>query len=265
MFWSEGSRKEGMSKPGNTHLTRYMSFDRFVDLCANGLFISNVSLFKDIWEGLLGVISVFGINQIQKQKEAVKIAKNSFFVSCWHKNSEENMAMWKQYGRKKASVCVKTTISRLINCCFDYCKIQQSHNIMLSEIQYVSPYPNDLNGKKPLILWDYWDSANMNPKCQYNLVSIKTLQGLMFKHKTYSYEKEIRLICDTFTGSGKPFPINQTKGIRISLHKGFFQKVVLSPGTSLGMLEKVKSVLRKHGYDKTIIKMSALNFIPTIN
>lgn len=255
-------RKEGMSELGNTHLTRYMSFDKFVDLCANGLFVSNVSLFNDIWEGLFGVFSVFGRNQIQKQKEAVQIAKNSFFVSCWHKNSEENKEMWKQYGRKKASVCVETTISHLIDCCFDYCKIQQSHNIMLSEIQYVSPYPDDLNGKKPLILWDHWSSANINPKSQYNFVSIKTLQGLMFKHKAYSYEEEIRLICDTFTGSGEPFLINQTKGIRINLHKDFFQKVVLSPGTSLEMLEKIKSVLCEYGYDKTIVEMSALNFIP---
>ena len=238
-----------------------MPYDRFIDMCEKGLFVSNVALFHDIWEGLLGTIAVLDRNQIQKQREAVNIAKNSFFISCWHKSSEENMAMWKVYGKKKASVCVETTIARLINCCIDYCKMQQSHNIWLSEIQYVSPYPDDLNGKRPMILWDYWSSVNINPKSQYNFVSIKTLQGLMFKHKTYSYEKEIRLICDTFMGSGKPFPINQTKGIHISLHKDFFQKVIFSPKSSPEMLEKADSILNKYGYKNPIINMSAFQCI----
>jgi len=244
----------------NMIITRYIPYEKFVDICANGLFLPNVSLFEDIWEGLPAIVALLGGNLEQEIREKAEVAKSNFFVSCWHSNEEESMAMWKLYGRVNASVCIETTIERLINCCSEYCKGQQSHNIYLTEVQYV--LPDELQGRKPKFLWDYWESANINPSdCRYNMMSIKVLQSLAFKHRAYSYEKEIRLICDTLMGSKtERFTVNNVNGIRMKLSKNFFHKVVLSPEASPVMVDEVKNALVRYGYNNPIIKMSDVNF-----
>ena len=40
------------------------------------------------------------------------LLKNTF-VSCWHKNIDENMVMWEIYGRDSNAVAVQTTIGRI--------------------------------------------------------------------------------------------------------------------------------------------------------
>lgn len=242
-------------------IARYMPYEKFVDICKNGLFIPNVSLFKDIWEGLPAIVALLGGNPEQEIRKKAEVVKSNFFVSCWHRNEEESMAMWKLYGRVNTSVCIETTIENLTNCCSEYCKKQQSHNMYLAEVQYVLP-ADESQGRKPKFLWDYWESVNINPSdCRFNCMSIKVLQGLAFKHMAYLYEKEIRLICDTLTGSKvEKFTDNHVKGIRMKLSKDFFCKVVLYPEASQVMLDEVKNALVRYGYNKPVIKMSTVNF-----
>lgn len=40
------------------------------------------------------------------------LLKNTF-VSCWHKNIDENMVMWEIYGRDTNAVAVQTTVGRM--------------------------------------------------------------------------------------------------------------------------------------------------------
>ena len=40
------------------------------------------------------------------------LLKNTF-ISCWHKNIDENMAMWEIYGRDTNAIAVQTTVSRI--------------------------------------------------------------------------------------------------------------------------------------------------------
>lgn len=249
------------SKINDTIISRYMPFGRFVDMCRNGLFVSNANRFDDRWEGLLAIIALISKIPDKEIRERGKVIKSNFFVSCWHKSEEESMAMWKLYGKGANSICVETRMGHLINCCLEYCKLHQSHNIYLTEQQYISPFSEDLGSIKPRFIWDYWESENINPKnCKYNLLSVKTLQGLAFKHEGYSYEKEIRLICDTFTRGGEDFTINKARGIRIGLSKDFFKRVILSPEASAVLLSKAKKVLDRYKYKDTQIKMSALRF-----
>jgi len=241
-------------------ISRYMSFNRFVDMCRKGLFVPNANRFSDVWEGLLAIIALIGEIPKEELRKKAGVVKSNFFVSCWHKSEEENMAMWKLYGRERTSICVETTIKSLIDCCSDYAETYQFHNVSLAEVGYVLPHSDDLKGRKPTFIWDYWDSKKMNPTdCQSIPMSIKTLQGLTFKHKAYSYEKEIRVIYDTFMRSKKPLGVNKAKGIRMKLSKNFFHKIILSPDASNATLARVKKVLDKYGYDKPIIKMSDLN------
>lgn len=245
----------------NVVITRYMSFDRFSDMCKKGLFLVNPCVFDDNYEGSPAIIAILDKIPDKNIQNNINIAKSNFFVSCWHKDKEENMAMWKIYGKKTNSLCIETNLEQLISIASDYGKCNEFHNIYLSEIQYIRFEKGEFNALKPKIFWDYWDSVGKNMKnCKLSLLLIKTLQGLTLKHKAYHYEKEIRLICDTITGNvGKTISSNSFKGIRMTLTKNFFRKITLSPNSSSNLVKKIKKVLKKYKYSVPKIETSVLN------
>jgi hypothetical protein len=42
-----------------------------------------------------------------------KDMREEIYVSCWHMNEHESVAMWKQYSQSSDSVCIQTTYSKL--------------------------------------------------------------------------------------------------------------------------------------------------------
>jgi len=40
------------------------------------------------------------------------LLKNSF-ISCWHKNFDENMVMWKSMGRDNNAIAIQTTVKNI--------------------------------------------------------------------------------------------------------------------------------------------------------
>jgi hypothetical protein len=82
------------------------------------------------------------------------LLKNTF-VSCWHKNIDENMAMWEIYGRDTNAVAVQTTVGRIAD------SINSSglsgHSLLLKPVAYersesvqgVLPYEECFFRKRP--------------------------------------------------------------------------------------------------------------------
>ncbi len=242
----------------NIRISRYMTFDRFVDICKNGLFIPNASIFDDKWEGHIAIRS-FASDLSETSLRNIEIMKTHFFISSWYAGGEESAAMWKLYGKDSNAVCVETSMEELKNVCKKYCQANKEHNMIIGIIQYSIPSSNDLADKKPIWEWDYWTETNSAPKCNYNFLSVKTLQGLFFKHKAYSYENEVRIICDTFMGSGqKEITVNNKNGVRMELGNDFFSRIILSPGKFELMENIICGVLKQYGY-RAEVKRSILD------
>jgi len=139
----------------NIHISRYMTFDRFVDICRSGLFIPNASIFDDKWEGHIAIRS-FASDLSEASLKNIGIMKTHFFISSWYAGDEESAAMWKLYGKDSNAVCVETSMDKLKNVCKKYCQTNKEHNMIIGIIQYSIPGSNDLEDKKPIWKWDYW-------------------------------------------------------------------------------------------------------------
>ena len=245
-----------MDNKNDLRLTRYMPFYRFVDMCANGLFLTNASLFDDKWEGYIAVGSITS-DLPEGCLKNIKMMKTHFYISSWYAKGEESAAMWKIYGRESNAICVEISLGELKNICRKYCLINAKHNMMIGRIQYVRPSSVDLGNNKPIFEWDYWAEAGNAPHCIYNLLSVKTLQGLFFKHNAFSYENEVRIICDAFMGSRqKEFVVSDKKGVRAVLNNNSFSKIIISPGKFDLMEKVVNNVLEQYGYNAEIKRSS---------
>jgi len=245
-----------MNNKNDFRLTRYMPFYRFVDMCANGLFLAAASLFDDRWEGHIAIRSIKS-DLSEDNLKNIEIMKTHFYISSWYTGGEESAAMWKIYGKDSSAICVEISIGELMNICRKYCRMNMNHNMIIGRIQYLRPDSDDLGNNKPKYEWDYWTEANNAPQCNYNFLSVKTLQGLFFKHNAYSYENEVRIICDIFMGSGqKEIIVNDKKEIRAVLNNNSFSKIILSPGKYDSMGKIVNGVLKQYGYNAEIKRSS---------
>lgn len=66
------------------------------------------------------VKTVFGDVKLEgglTYRDVVRAQKSWLDVSCWHipKNSQDNMAMWKIYGQSSQSVCITTTLGKILS------------------------------------------------------------------------------------------------------------------------------------------------------
>ncbi len=230
-------------------LTRYISFDRFKDVCASGLFLANATLFDDRQEGYIAVKSLFP-DIDERSLKNVEIMKSYFHVSSWYAGEEGSKAMRSRYGE----VCIETSWEQLKNICREYGENNPTHNIIIGKIQYVLPSNNGIGDRRPYWEWDYWGEKNYNPPSGFNLCSIKTLQGLFLKYDNFSYEKEVRLICDSFHGCNRGVAIkNDKNGVQIPLNTSFFSRVVLSSDKFTLMKDYIGEVLKKYGYETEIV------------
>jgi len=111
---------EGITPPKNkdTKIWRYMDFSKFVWMLENeALFFANFKNFDDPWEGRLPYDNVIEMCKLFRQmdtklseEEALKRAKDhvqklnevihgagNYYISYWHMNNVESVAMWRLY------------------------------------------------------------------------------------------------------------------------------------------------------------------------
>ena len=119
------------------------------------------------WRSFKSADPPLGAEQVEKLiREDEILNKNrqkDTFISCWHVNEYESLAMWKVYGESNKSIAIQSTFERLEN------TINRRASIGL--VEYI-----DYNS----------DSLFANKKfgaCPYN-----------FKRNSFKYENEIRCI-----------------------------------------------------------------------
>jgi len=107
-------------------LWRYMALSKFIFMAEkNVLWLARADTFKDKHEGRFPDEMKKIIEQAYKEfddndESPVKNAddfqdyllKNSF-ISCWHKNFDENMVMWEIYGRDNNAIAIQTIVKNI--------------------------------------------------------------------------------------------------------------------------------------------------------
>ena len=194
-------------------LWRYMDLSKFVSMLEkNGLWLARADTFRDRHEGrfpdeMRNIIENAYKGFDDDDKSPVKDAddfqdyllKNTF-ISCWHKNFDENMVMWEIYGRDNNAVAIQTTVGEMGK------SIDSStltgHSLILKSVIYqkadeisgVIPYEECFFRKRPhfsfmsnsitkTFISSSTSSTNSTPELIYIYIIITSYKGLTDAHK----------------------------------------------------------------------------------
>ena len=91
------------------------------------------------------------------------------FVNCWHKSTDDSMAMWSLYGRSTCSAAITTTVGNLSQVLREQ---QLPYYVSIERVEYVK----------------HW----RNPKLDISPYS----RVFAYKTKAYEFEKETRVLID---------------------------------------------------------------------
>ena len=268
-----------MNEPDKTptldtiRLRRYVTFSRFRETLEKGLFIPKASLFKDRWEAMVS----FMHDHLKEQNLNVLIGtqdptpdgldirathrricegKKEVYVSCWNGTPHECVAMWKLYGRKKAGVLLETDAKELTEA-FHQWPENKDLLACLTRLRYVLPgdtsYDKVFGGEEPL-----WDSG-FHGEFSTHFCFHCTYTGLHYKHISYSFEKEYRLLV-----AHKARGERQNSGITLPVTKSFIKRVMLQPDSSRRLEQMVRHCLRKSHLDDVVVEKSLLDELPPL-
>jgi len=162
----------------DTQIWRYMDFTKFLAMLeSDSLWFARADRLGDPFEGAYTKPMVekyyFAKGESKEEKEendwnvfkaSVLNQLTSFYVNCWHINSGESAAMWKQYLKSDEGLAIQSTISRLIEC-----DNKSKETIYIGKVHYT----------------DY-NNASFDDTNNYNRI--------LYKRNSYKHEDELRAV-----------------------------------------------------------------------
>lgn len=144
------------------------------------------------------------------------LLKNTF-ISCWHKNIDENMAMWEIYGRDTNAVAVQTTVGRIRD----------------------GTDSSDLNGHSLLLQPVVYQRAE-------DVLGVLLYEDCFFRKRPhFAFEQEVRISLDTYSR------VNPTKNtpyghrLRCSINT-FIESIYIHPDSATWLLDVVNSITTRY-------------------
>ena len=222
--------------PRDTKLWRYMDLAKFVSLLdARNLWLARSDTFKDQSEGRFPDemrIAIQSAYESFEEKEGSPINNaddfqlylcRNAYVSCWHKNVEENMVMWELYGRGGNTVAIQTTVEKLRTNIST--KDRGCREFYLRNVKYSRP--EDVKGQ------------------------LSYSAPFFIKRPHFSFEQEARILLSTYSACR---PEKETPlGVTVSLDlAAAIEKVLVHPDSQEWFVGAVKSVAAKFGLSAPI-------------
>ena len=144
------------------------------------------------------------------------LLKNTF-ISCWHKNIDENLVMWEIYGRDSNAVAVQTTVGRMREIIVP--STLSGHSLLLKPVLYQRP--KEVPG---MLLYE---------ECFFR------------KRPHFSFEEEVRISLDTYS---RQKPITDTPygyELPVVVNK-FIETIYVHPDSAQWFLDVVDSVTKHY-------------------
>ena len=211
-------------------LWRYMSLAKYISLLEKqSLWLARADTFRDKHEGrfpdemrksMEKAYEAFADND-PKIKDAADfqdhLVKNTY-LSCWHKNLDENVVMWEIYGQRNDAVAIQTTVGALRDH-IDYSGLSGNF-LTLDNILYQ--------------IYDQIEGVLRYERCFF------------LKRPHFKFEDEVRLSLDTYS-IDKPIK-NTPKGYTLPIRlNNLLHGVLVHPDSSDWFLKAVSSVTGKYG------------------
>lgn len=225
-------------------LWKYLDFPNFVSLLhKESLYLPRLATLEDPWEGrngqefdlaglrktYLDLIQGRGEISMASFDEHVKVIVDmdmlkiprQHFISSWHANTDESMAMWRIYSKAPNSLALRTRYSRLV--------AGTPARLLIGLVEYRN------GGDRNAIL----ESA-------YKVVMRKRLE--------YRYENEVRLVRRTETKAEEELP-----GVLEPVELGTaIEEIVISPLAEDWFAEVVRATCSRFGHEFAVSTSSLL-------
>ncbi len=144
------------------------------------------------------------------------------FVSCWHMNEHESVAMWKIYAGINSGIAIKSSIHSLKRS-IDIA----AEDVYIGQINYLDYELDEISGNNAFKL-------------------------ALSKRKIYEYEKELRLV--VFDKELVSFKEHDKLGICISVEPvNLVEKIVVSPYESPEYKGAVEAIIKSFGMEIEVI------------
>lgn len=170
-----GSHPDFKTPPEKEKLWRYMDFAKLISMFSKrSLVFARADQLGDLWEGALSPVDVERRSQKLRQwgqyermngrlTDYQKGLRRRVYVSCWHKNRGESLAMWNLYADK--GIAVQTTVARLKDALAGYAE----QTIYIGKVEYL----------------DYSKRGGRGDR---------ELSPFMHKRKSFAFENEVRAL-----------------------------------------------------------------------
>ena len=241
----------------NIKIWRYMDFQKFVSLLdKQALFFRKVKMLQDNYEGTLPVFARLvkaSMSKLFSNGNAytnyvdglLKLLKATTLVNTWHMNEVESAAMWDLYSNNNAGIAIQSTYKRLS----ESFGINKKDDVWISTVKYID-YSKGLSGFSDI--FGAFTCKRLSFQHERELRAFTSLLGRQFMGSLLDQSKRIT-----------PLPMTQEitqadrettgKYIRISLDS-LIERIYLSPLSEDWHIDLVKSIARKHGINKKIVR-----------
>ena len=207
---------------------RYMDFTKFISLLENeSLYFARADKFDDPFEGSYSKQNVQNRNIIYRNTPPEIIENLSkedierTFMNCWNLNDCESDAMWKLYSSSNEGISIQSTFKRLTECF----QKDTNYSTFIGKVKYID-YDTD-----------YFSDENW-------------LYPFVHKRKYFESEREIRAVIQEYYLIGK-------NGIDVPIDlEMLIEKIYISPTSPDWFSDRVKSIAKKYGINKDVVKSS---------
>lgn len=230
------------SPPSSAKVWRYLDPFKFISLIAHErlYFVRLDLLTEDPFEGTVSRPTIQALSSelsvaANRPVDAGELALNlyhwisrSSFVSSWHMNEYESMAMWKIYSLAGSGIAIQSTFERLVHA--------------------VRPATEEVN----IGLVEYRDYASEHIQVGNALVAALT------KRRAFEYEHELRAITSVFGGDEDSRPT----GISIIVDiEALIENVYVSPNFPEWQRAIIQDVIRQY-HRAWLVRPSSLDAPP---
>lgn len=230
-------------KPSDgTKIWRYMDFTKLVDMLdSSTLFFTRSDKFEDPFEGQLSFANkkmrptVYNGTDVSEEvlgdlDEFYRRLRMYTLINCWHMNEHESAAMWKLYLKSNEGIAIQSTYNRL---CDSFCNTES--DVYIGKVHYV----------------DYEEEF---------IPEWNAFSPYVYKRKSFEHEKELRAVIqevpahpveDKLDWSILPRGFGANVNVDLEI---LIENVYVAPTSPQWVYDLVKSVMKKYGINRDVIK-----------
>lgn len=222
----------------DTKLWRYMDLAKFASLLhTKALWLARSDTFRDQGEGQFPPEMKEAIERAYEEFESAAespiqnaddfrdfLCKNAY-VSCWHKNANENMVMWEIYGRDSNSLAVQTTVGKI------------KSNISNAKMFARDFYLKEVNYNK---------AEDIKGRLDY-------IDPFFIKRPHFKFEQEARIVLSTYSTLSPSKDTKVGEMVDLDVVKAI-ETVLVHPDSQDWFIEVVKSISAKYGLKAPVVR-----------